>query len=237
MTFHFEQSLSALAEVVLRETNATGYAIFQKTLEAPGLARIAARGTEIPGPALLEQTDRAVVTFPLHAGGPADGFIAFSFADEAAAILAGEPLSRTVEAIEAVWAARHLDARYFRLVRRLSILESQLIDSKIADRARGILADSNPNPDILDSLVRHVHTVLRPSSVSLGLENLLRELEEEIEERRVTGQAKALLETAHGLSEEQAYLFLRTQSRKSRRRLKDIARDVIAKSALIPRTA
>ena len=59
------------------------------------------------------------------------------------------------------------------------------------------------------------------------LEQALRALEEEIAERKLTNQAKAVLQSAYSMSEEQAHLHLRTISRKSRRPLKEIARELI----------
>jgi len=53
------------------------------------------------------------------------------------------------------------------------------------------------------------------------------ELEQEIEERRLAGQAKQILQTIQGISEEQSHAQLRLLSRKSRRRLKEVAEQVI----------
>jgi AmiR/NasT family two-component response regulator len=59
------------------------------------------------------------------------------------------------------------------------------------------------------------------------LEQRLRELEEEIAERKLTGQAKAVLQSTYNMSEEQAHLHLRTISRKSRKPLKEVAQELI----------
>jgi AmiR/NasT family two-component response regulator len=228
---HFKSSLSALARVAFQETKATGFALFHKTDEAPGLLRVAALGSEISPRALLRDENLPLVGFPLHTGGEQDGLVAFSFQDRAASARALEPLNRLREAIEIIWAARRPDARYFDLVTGISTLEARLIDSKIADRAQGLLAGERGS-DLLDSMVRHVKTVVRPGMGSRTLESILKELEDELEERRVTGQAKALLQATHSLSENQAYTHLRVLSRKSRRPLKDVAMDVIATIAL-----
>jgi AmiR/NasT family two-component response regulator len=53
------------------------------------------------------------------------------------------------------------------------------------------------------------------------------ELEQEIEERRLAGQAKQILQTIQGISEEQSHAQLPLLSRKSRRRLKEVAEQVI----------
>jgi AmiR/NasT family two-component response regulator len=59
------------------------------------------------------------------------------------------------------------------------------------------------------------------------LEQRLPELEEEIAERKLTTQAKVVLQSAYSMSEEQAHLHLRTISRRSRKPLREIAREVI----------
>jgi hypothetical protein len=230
--FHFENSLSALAEVALRETGANGYGLFQRTADSTEFRRLATRGQEIPSYALLQAKQPGVIVFPL---GP-DGVVAFSFREPASSVQAEAPLGRLAEAMETIWAAREFDTHYQHLLGRLSTLEAQLIDSKIADRAQGLLK-AEPNADILDTLARHVKTVLRPSSAGRTIETMVTELEDEIEERRVTGQAKAILQAAHSISEEQAYTQLRVQSRKSRRRLKEVALDVIATDALTSNAA
>ena len=228
---HFESSLMALARVAFQETNATGFGLFRKTVEAPGLLRVAALGREIPARALPAGDTLPLVTFPLHTGGEQDGMVAFSFHDGPASALALEPLSRLRDAIEIVWALRRPDAHSIDLLTGISTLEARLIDSKIADRAQGLLTGER-GFDLLDAVVSHVKTVVRPGMASRILETTFKELEDELEERRVTGQAKALLQATQSLSENQAYTHLRVLSRKSRRPLKDVAMDVIATIAL-----
>jgi AmiR/NasT family two-component response regulator len=220
----------------LKETSATGYVLFQKTAAAPGLARVAAIGEEIQASILLAESNAGVIVLPLHTNGVTDGFIAFSFADRQTLSKAEPSVRSIVDAMQTIWSARHPDAQYLNLARRLSALESQLIDSKIVDRAQGLLTGDHA-ADALDSLVSHVHNVFRPSSAAHTLQTILEELEDEIEERRVTGQAKAILQAAYSLSEEQAYTHLQTLSRKSRRRLKEVAADVMAKHTLKAQTA
>ncbi|MDQ1473696.1 MAG: hypothetical protein QOJ99_5176 [Bryobacterales bacterium] len=227
----FESSLSAIARVAFQETKATGFALFQKTDEAPGLLRVAARGAEISARALEQAETLPLVAFPLHTEGAPDGFVAFSFPDRVASTQARESLNRLREAIEIIWAARHPNARYFDLLVGITNLEARLIDSKIADRAQGLLTGER-GLDPLAAVVIHVKTVVRSGATSSTLENILKGLEDELDERRVTGQAKALLQATHSLSENQAYTHLRLLSRKSRRPLKDVAMDVIATTAL-----
>lgn len=227
----FQNSLKAFAQIIFRETHATGYAIFELTAADPGLALVVGFGAPIPEAALLEKSARAITVFPLHTEGLPDGYAAFSFADHATARSAEESLSTLAAAVEAIWAARHLDSHYLNLLTRLRQLEARLLDSKIVERARGLLAGTH-EPDVIGAILRHVQTVLRPSATNRTLESIIQELEDEIEERRVTSQAKAILQTTHALSEEQAYTHLRLLSRKTRRRLKDVALDVMAQYTL-----
>ena len=121
---------------------------------------------------------------------------------------------------------------YAHLVERLADLESQLLDSKIADRVRGYLADETGS-DPTEAIARHVETVLRPTRTRIMLERALSELEEEIEERRLVAQAKGILQASDLVSEEQAHLELRLRSRRLRKPLKDIARQVIENRQLV----
>ena len=54
------------------------------------------------------------------------------------------PLERIAGAIEEVWSLSLLPATYARNAARIGELESELADSKIADRARGMLASGTP---------------------------------------------------------------------------------------------
>jgi len=118
-------------------------------------------------------------------------------------------------------------AVYARNAARVGELETALADSKIADRARGMLADGVPLPDAIDTIVGHVESVLRPSQLRTALGQLTQEIEQEIAERELASRAKAVLQSRYGMSEDQAHLHLRLVSRKSRKRLCDVARDVL----------
>ncbi len=234
--FRFQDSLTALAQFALRETSATGYALFQN----PGTSALVALGEEISEADAFGGVNPLLLTYAMQTGGVADGLVAFSYGDAQTQAKAGETLHRVVPAMETVWQARNADAHYLGLARRLSALESQLIDSRIVERAKGLISAAGPpegNSEAVNSLVSHVRNVFRPGSAASTLELKLRELENEIQERRVTSQAKALLQAAHSLSEDQAYAHLRTLSRKSRRRLGEVAADVMTQYSLKAKTA
>ncbi len=110
---------------------------------------------------------------------------------------------------------------------RIGEMEAALIDSKIVARIEGLLAGSAPAGDAVAAAESHVEGVLRPSEFDRMLERSARFLEEEIEERKVTSHAKAILESEYGMTEEQAHLHLRSMSRKSRKPLKEVAQELI----------
>jgi|SRR5579883_679978 len=106
-------------------------------------------------------------------------------------------------------------------------LQAELADSKIGDRARGLLDQPGGRPGAIETMERHIETVLRASQSLRLLEKTSQQLEEELAERKLTQIAKSILMQTCGMSEEQAHLHLRSLSRKSRRPLKAIAQDLI----------
>jgi len=209
----FRNSLEALAQIAVRATGARSFALIKS-----GAARSDA-GT----PALLE--------YPLRTDSMIVASVAFAFDSDAEAMRAKPRLERIAAAMQAIWGAATED-RYARLVDRLSHLESRLVDSKIADRARGLLTDE-PVSDPIEAIARHVDGVLRPTSTSRFLEQALSELEDEIEERRLVAEAKQILQAFYRISEEQAHHQLRLLSRKSRKPLKNVAQQVIENRQLV----
>jgi ANTAR domain len=211
----FQNSLSALAQVAMRETEADGYAFFRKDQV------IDASGTEIHADCIAGGAGQ-IVTYRLGA----DGILAFIYKDENRARQVRQQLDRIAASIEAVWSAAQTAGRYSELANEVADLEVQLMDSKISDRVRGYLS-SRGDSSLVENIARHVEGVLRPASAGRMLEELSRSLEEEVEERRLTNRAKAILQSVHGMSEEQAHDHLRKTSRKTRRKLKDVAADLI----------
>ena len=59
------------------------------------------------------------------------------------------------------------------------------------------------------------------------LQQFAQDLEEQIEERRLIARAKSLLQNTYGISEEQAHARLRLSSLRSRRRLGEVADQLI----------
>jgi len=214
----FQNSLSALAQVAMREAGAEGYAFFQKAAEMLNFQRQDAAGSEI-----TEDFWGNPLVVAYHLG--EDGVIAFAFHDPARLREVRRQLDRIAGTIDAVWRAAHTVEQYSQIANRVAELETSLMDAKIADRTLGYLV--TPGQDPIEAIARHVAGVLRETSTRRALQQISRDLEEEVEERRVVGHAKAILQKAQEMSEEEAHAHLRVVSRKSRRRLKDVARDVI----------
>jgi hypothetical protein len=129
--------------------------------------------------------------------------------------------------MEAVLRRQAAAKEYARRAARIGEMETELADSKIAARASGLLADEAGARDLIETIESHIEGVLRPSQFGTMIEQMGRDLEEGIAQRKLTAQAKAMLQSDNGISEEQAHLHLRTISRKSRRPLKEVAREVI----------
>jgi len=229
--YRFVDSISALAHVVLKETRATGYALFSKDRESNRLLRLASFGTEIHPETLLQESAFVLVTLDLHASGFPDGRLAFAFRNQASSLHAERILSRFLVILESLFAAAARHRQYSNLITQISDLEANLINSKIADRAKGLLV-ADWQPDSLDEIAYHVKTVLRPGLALRTMEGVIKELEGETEARQLIAQAKILLQSQYSFSEVQAYTHLRLLSRKSRRRLREVALDVIAEHAV-----
>lgn len=220
----FQNSLSALAQMAVVGTGAEGYALFRKTTDGK-MIRFDSGGADIAEGAIASGGS-GVVAYTLGA----DGVLAFSFQESKSRQVRPE-LDSLAASIEAVWNAAQAAGRYSELASEVADLETRLMDSKIADRVRGYLCN-RVEPSSVDAIARHVEGVLRPASTGRVLEQLTRDLEEEVEERRLTNRAKAILQSVHGMSEEQAHAHLRQISRKTRRKLKDVAVDLIDRHPL-----
>jgi ANTAR domain len=137
-------------------------------------------------------------------------------------------LERIAHAIDRVWRLSRLSECYAREAARIGALEAELADSKIAERAQGLLASSSPDAEAIETILQHVASVLRPSEIETSLGQFARDLAQQMAERELTSRAKAVLQDRYGLSEEQAHAHLRVVSRTSRKRLRDVAQAVIA---------
>src|ERR1700734_702852 len=97
----FQNSLSALAQVALRETAADGYAFFRKDQV------IDASGIEINAGVIASGAGRTG-TYKIGS----DGILVFAYPDEARTRLACPQLDRIAASIEAVWTAAQTAGKY-----------------------------------------------------------------------------------------------------------------------------
>jgi hypothetical protein len=224
MSRELPRSLHPLALLAAREAGADGFAIHQ-TDSAGGAGEVKFDwGVPVPDPG---ETSLTVASVPLHAGDQVIGTLTFVFRGAAISPRAQSVLERIAAVIQEVWRLSLLSDAYARKAARIGELETALADSKIADRARGLLADSASPRDAVDTIIRHVESVLRPGQLGTVLTQLTQEIEQEIAERELANRAKAVLQSRYGMSEDQAHVHLRLVSRKSRKRLRDVARDVL----------
>lgn len=223
------RSLQPLAQIAVEEVGADGYAIYRVHPETEGRELKLAWGAAVPESSGAGFT---VDWFPLRAGDAVTGIVAFVFRGRAISPTAHAVLERIAGAIEEVWRLSLLAATYARNAARIGELESELADSKIADRARGMLAIGVVPRGGVDTIARHVGSVIRPGQLGITLGQLNQEMEHEIAERELANRAKAVLQSRYGMSEDQAHIHLRLVSRKSRKRLRDVARDLLEEAAV-----
>jgi len=218
------QSLQPLAEIAVNDARAAGYAIFQMD-SASGLPVLKlARGAPVPE---SPGSGFVVDSFRLQIGETVEGLLTFVFKGSRIAPVTHTVLQRIARAMEAVWRLTVIPSAYAQHAARIGEMESQLADAKIADRASGMLSSGAPPRDAADAIVRHVEAVLRPGPLGSAIQQIEEQVEREIAERELGRRAKAVLQSRYGMSEDQAHAHLRLLSRQSRKRLRDVARDLL----------
>jgi AmiR/NasT family two-component response regulator len=197
----------------LRELEHIGSSAFEHP-EAGGFPEVAANGFE------------TFLVLPFLHAGALIGLLTFGWRKPAAL---RERQIRSVREIASAISDVTIRARQssftIHLANRISQLQAELANGKIADRAKGLLIENRS--DAGEVVQHHVSRVLESMSVSVGLQEQLEKLESEVKDRRIVGQAKEFLQEALHLSEEEAYLQLRNTSRQSRRRLPDVASEIL----------
>ncbi len=231
MSQELPRSLQPLALIAAKEAGADGYAIHQLDPVTGQRELKLAWGVAVP-----ESTGKgvAVASFPLHAGDEVTGVLTFVFCGAALSPRAQSVLQRIAGGIEEVWRLSLLPQTYARDAARIGQLEAELADSKIADRACGLLAAASSR-EAADTIARHVEIVLGTDQLATVLKQVAEEIEREIAERDLANRAKAVLQSRYGMSEDQAHVHLRLISRKSRKRLRDVARDLLEEELLVQR--
>lgn len=220
----FWQSLTVLAQIAVRETGGDGFSYFR--FESGKPIRSNAFGKWIAEEALSGEGVPTAASFPLRLGAALDGMLVFSFPTKEKCENAKALLNKLAATIRKVWAAASIAQTYHGVLECIVALETELIESKIVSYARGLQTGIS-DQTLADVISRHVDSVLRPSATMRALNQTLRELQEKVEERNWTIQAKAILQNANGMTEEEAYFHLRRVSRHSRMRFVDVARQVV----------
>jgi len=211
-------SLGPLALLAMREAGADGYALYRNGHDG-GVECFSSGGFLLP-----EQNpdDQLVVRIPLRVVDIQAGVACFLFQGKAIREDQQAVLERAARTIENVWSLSGTSERVLALAIRISRLQAEVADLKIADRTRGFLERAVPNAT--EIMAEHVAEVSRAHRLEALLEQKVRELEIQLSERRLVSEANSLLRSSYGLSEEQAYGRLRLTSRRSRQRLGEVAR-------------
>jgi hypothetical protein len=220
---HLPRSLQPVALIAVRETGAGGCAICE--VDADGAPRVvAAFGLPVPA---VNENGVYVTSLPLHIATGVSGSLSFVFQTEKEWRKSAPLLERAARSIEAVWRLARLRHVYAETAAHIGELQAELVDSKIADRAKGLLEQTSSGRGGIETMERHIEAVLRAGQFVELVEKTSRDLKEELAERKVVQLAKSILRESYGMSEEQAHNHLRSLSRTSRRPLKDVARDLI----------
>ena len=229
------QSVTSLALFAMYAAGADGYALFEidEASDAPSIRH--SNGLAVPQWLVPDDESSvqnagglAVAFFPLYVNGALASGLAFVFRGDEISEDKLSILSRFSTIIETVQALPHTTAS---LAARIGTLDAELAGIKIAERARGILTGNLPQPEAIETLVSHVERVLEGSRFGSVLEQMLPDLEDQLATKRAVLRAKALLESRHGMSEEQAYFHLRVKSRSTRRRLSEVAQELLGVEA------
>jgi ANTAR domain len=229
------QSVTSLALFAMYAAGADGYSIFE--IDEGSGAPLLRHSNGLAVPQWLDPADEssvqstggiAVALFPLSVDGAWASGLAFVFRGNEISEDKLSILSRFATIIETIQALPHTTAS---LAARIGTLDAELAGIKIAERARGILTGTLPQPEAIETLVSHVERVLEGRQFGSVLEQMLPDLENQLATKRAVLRAKALLESRHGMSEEQAYFHLRVKSRSTRRRISEVAQELLEERA------
>jgi hypothetical protein len=215
-------SFAPLALLAVQETGAAGYALYAYESGGTVPVRLSGCGLAVP---VSPQQDLSVAQFGLQVENRRVGFVAFVFRAPAVPDGAIRTLERLARTLESIWCLFVTPKTVIELANRISHRQAELADLKIAERVQGFL--DRPEPGAGETMALHVECVLRARRFETILGQLARDLEDQIEERKVIAQAKSLLQNAHGVTEEEAYAQLRLSSRRSRRRIFEVAHQLV----------
>lgn len=219
------QSVFLLIEFAARATGAAGYSLCEEDpSDASGLRHYSSGSTTV------RELSRA--SYPIRVQGNHVAILTFTFFESPISAEKLALLDRMAPAIDAVQAFPEVTAR---LAARIASLDVELADIKIVERTRGLLAGHVVGEDAVGAAIRHVEHVLGGRQLDALYDELLPHLEERVEERKLLTKAKVALQERWGISEEEAYLHMRIRSQSSRKRLREIASDLISQAGHQPR--
>lgn len=215
--------------------NASGGGLYEPRHGNQALVRRVVAGDHPPDLLELAYSDLDRLPFrkqwavlPLYTDGLVSAVLVLVFSDEAHRRSSAPVLRKIAPVFESLARFFTEQSRQVKLASRITELESTIAVDKILDRARGLLREHPQlNEHTIELVDRHVAKVLAPNQFSQVLRDRLRELEGLAAERDITARAKRVLQEQNGFSEERAYLLLRTLSRQRRKRISEIAREIV----------
>ncbi len=222
LTEKFHGSIEALLSIVLEESGANGYAVYE--FDGTNENLFLSCGHEMSS--LTAIHDSQIVSISLMGTAGPLGLLDVAFLHKEA--ITQEILyllQSCAESVSTLLQHTRLGTELADLTSRIAGLESQLAEVKIAERARGLAQQSEVvrKSEILNA---HIASVLNSRQIKQMLTAYVISLEDRMEERRVLSDAKAVLQRTLHLSEEDAYFRLREASRSTRTRLVDVAAQV-----------
>ena len=172
------QSIRAITRFAWNASNADGYTIAEfdaprgelivrdqaRLQSAAPLKSIASRQVATSGGA-------TVTSYPLRADEHFSGVLAFTFCGSTITTPSLVVLDRLASAIQTVYRLPRFTAR---LVSKIVSLEVELAAIKISERTLGLLADSAPASESVDTVVRHIEAVMEKRPAGAILERLCR---------------------------------------------------------------
>ena len=226
----FHGSIEALLSIVLEESGANGYAVYEFNGTKENLFLACSHGMSshrsTTTTVLTAINDSQIVSFSLMGpAGPAGLLDVVFHHKEAITQEILYLLQSSAESVGTLLQHTRLATELASLTSRIAGLESQLAEVKIAERARGLAQQSEVDrkSEILNA---HIASVLNARQIEQMLTAYVITLEDRLEERRVLSEAKAVLQKTLHLSEEDAYFRIREASRRTRSRLVDVAAQV-----------
>ena len=220
MNEHLLESLTALGQLAMQETGAAGYGLSRLDRETGSLVRLHSCGARICEFGMTPDL-KSAVSYAARLHGVDPHVLTFVFRSASISEDSVKCLERMTALAEDVLGLSLWRERYAAFAEQMAELEAQLVHAKIRDRARGLIRSHATGR--VETLSVFSETILRRTETATMLERLVAERHAEVEERSLTAQAKAVLESVYGMSEEQAHHHLRLTSRKNRRPLKEVA--------------